>query len=281
MFWRITLEQTRFLLKRKGALLTFYILLALVLSNFIQNVLAFEGRDIVNMYQPMKLLLISYDQVNFRASMVLFFIQIFPILAVCPAGFALAREYQLGEHILIEARLGRRAYRMSKLVAAFVTTFLVFTLPFLLEIILNCISFPLAAEGDLTNWGFYDEWYRRAVDNYLMSGLFWRSPYLYALLGTLVLGLAAGLLGAFTVAVSALVKIRYNVFLFLPVFLLLRGSTLLASYWKDMPVSVRWDDYLLLFNDRPKYGWFLPVMLLALTLFSVGAVCYSGRKDSL
>lgn len=281
MFWRVTMEQTRFLLRRKGALLTFYILLALVLSNFIQNVLAFEGRDVVNMYQPMKLLLISYNLGNFRASMVSFFIQIFPILAVCPAGFALAREYQLGEHALIEARLGRRSYRMSKLTAAFLVTFLVFTLPFLLEIMLNCISFPLAAEGDLMNRGFYDEWYRQAVDNYLMSGLFWRSPYLYAVLGTLMLGFAAGLLGAFTVAFSALVKIRYNVFLFLPVFLLLRGSTLLASYWEDMPASVRWDDYLLLFNDQPKYGWFLPVMLLALTMFSIGAVYYSSRRDCL
>lgn len=281
MFWRVTMEQTRFLLRRKGALLTFYILLALVLSNFIQNVLTFAGRDVVDMYQPMKLLLISYNLGYFRPEMVLFFIQIFPILAVCPAGFALAREYQLGEHVLIEARLGRRAYRMSKLAASFVVTFLVFTLPFLLEIILNCISFPLAAEGDLANLCFYDEAYRQAVDNYLVSGLFWQSPYLYAVLGTLVMGLAVGVLGVFTVAISALVKIRYNVFLFLPVFLLLRGSALLISYWEDMTVSVRWYDYLMLFNEKPKYGWFLPVMLLAITLFSVGSVYYSTRKDCL
>ena len=172
MFFRSTLTQISFLLRRKGALAAFYILLFMVLSNFIGNVLAFQGLDVIQMYHPMKILLLSYNRINYNADMTILLTQLFPILVTCPAGFALAKEYQLGTDVMIVSRLGQRRYRMSKLLAAFVTTFVVFTVPFMLEIFLNCISFPLNAAGDLTNWGYYDSAYRTAVGNYYMWRLF-------------------------------------------------------------------------------------------------------------
>ena len=108
MFWRTTISQTGYLLRKKNAVIVFYILLAMVLFNYISNVVAFQGRDVLNMYQPMKLLLLSYNRTNYNADMTILLIQLYPLLVVCPAGFALAKEYQTGENVYMTARLDRK-----------------------------------------------------------------------------------------------------------------------------------------------------------------------------
>lgn len=189
MFWKAVIAQSGILLKRKEAIITFYILLVMVLFNFIKNVLVFQGSDVLAMYHPMKLLFLSYDITNYNASGTLLFIQLYPILVVCPAGFALSKEYQLGVNVYMTGRLGVPSYKLSKMTAAFFTTMLIFTLPFLLEFILNCLSFPLSARGDLLNWKYYDPAYIKCIRNYFMSDFYIKSPFLYALTGILFLGL--------------------------------------------------------------------------------------------
>ena len=171
MFIKTTAAQIRFLLKRNGAIITFFILLAMVLFNFISNVLVFQGKDVIEMYHPMKLLLLSWNQTYLTPDRTLFLIQLYPLLVVCPAGFALASERQTGEDILLAAKLGNIRYRFSKILAAFAVTMIVFTIPFLIEIILNCLAFPLTATGDLMNLNCYQEEYFRMSECYLFTGL--------------------------------------------------------------------------------------------------------------
>lgn len=68
MIFKATIAQTVFLLKKKEAVGVFYVLFFLVIVNFISNVLCFQGRDIVEMYQPMKLLLLSYNRTYWNAA---------------------------------------------------------------------------------------------------------------------------------------------------------------------------------------------------------------------
>ena len=51
MLIKVIKKQTIFLLKQKEASLTFILLLAVVLGNYITNVLTFRGTDISQMYQ--------------------------------------------------------------------------------------------------------------------------------------------------------------------------------------------------------------------------------------
>ncbi|MBD5486274.1 MAG: hypothetical protein HDR18_12275 [Lachnospiraceae bacterium] len=233
------------------------------------------------MYQPMKLLLLSYNRINWNASNTLLLLQLYPLLVVCPAGFSLAREYQLGTRVFLVSRLGNFTYQVSKYLSAFLTTMIIFTGPFLLEIILNCLSFPLSATGDLSNMSIYDSAYIIGVNRYFMKSIYLYSPYLYAVIGTLLFGVVSGLLGVFTVAVSSVIRVKYNVFLFLPVFVTLNMSTILArGFPKDAP-SIKWYDYVLLFNDELKSISFGLTGILVLVLFLIGAICVSGRKDCL
>lgn len=185
---------------------------------------------------------------------------------------------QTGENVYMSARLGGKGYKYSKITAAFLATAIIFCVPFLIEIALNCIGFPLQATGDFSNWGYYEKSFAEAVHNYLLSGFYLWAPYLYAVVGMLLFGVLLGLLGAFTVAFSSVVRVKYNVFLFLPVFLLLNLSAMLSP---SEGASFRWYDMLLIFNEREKNIVVFVTGLLAILIFSVAATLISSRKDCL
>lgn len=281
MLFRATISQTAFMLKKKESVCVFYVLLFIVIINFISNVIYFQGRDIVEMYHPMKLLLLSYNRIDLNATNTQLLTQLYPLLVVCPAGFSLAREYQLGTNVFLVSRLGNFTYQVSKYLSVFLTTMIVFTVPFLLEILLNCLSFPLSATGDLSNMSIYDSAYRTSVNCYFMKNIFLFSPYLYAVIGTLFWGIVSGLLGVFTVSVSSLIRVKYKVFLFLPVFAALNLSTILAGSLPKEAPSIKWYDYVLLFNNELKSIGLLLTVIVVLVLFPIGAVCVGRRKDCL
>lgn len=281
MMMKATIAQTKLILKRKEAICVFYILFIMVLTNFIKNVSDFQGFYIPEMYHPMRLLLLSYDRTNWNAGNTILLIQVYPLLVACAAGFSLAGEYQRGTQVFLVSRLGNRSYHVSKYLSVFLATMIVFTVPFLLEIVLNCVSFPLSATGNLANWSVYSTNYRDAMEHYFMKELYLYSPYLYAVAGTLFFGAVSGLLGVFTAAVSSLIKVKYTVFLFLPVFVgLYLSSSLGNKLPKELP-SIVWYDYLLLFNDHAQNRGVLAAAIIVLVLFTVCTACISGRKDCL
>lgn len=279
MFLKAVFAQVKYLLKRKEAAITFIILFGMVISNFIRNVLEFQGMDVIEMFHPMKLLLLSYNITNYKADLTIMFTQLYPILVVLPAGFALAKEYQLGENVYMSARLGNKAYKSGKIIAAFLTTAIVFVSPMLMEFVLNCISFPLNATGDLSNWSAYDEDYLKLVDNYFMSDLYKMNSYIYALAGIILFGLVSGLISAVTVVISSLIKVKYNIFLFLPSLVLLNLSLIITT--DNAPFSFRWYDYLLLFSEPEKNNIFFVIVILIILIFVTAGVCVSRRKDCL
>lgn len=279
MFLKFVFTQVANMLKKKEAMFAFLILFAMVIYTFISNVLEFQGMDVAEMYHPMKLMLVSYNRVANDADMTALFIQLYPFLIVLPAGFGLSKEYQLGEHVYLSARLGNRTYKLSKILASFLATAIVFTVPFLMEFLLNCVSFPLDAVGDLSNWPIYDEQYLERVGNYFMGGLYEANPYIYALVGILLFGLASGLLGTVTVVISSLIRVKYNIFLFLPSLILLNLPLMLPA--DNLPFSVQWYDYLLLFDEEAKSGIFFAIAAAILLVFVAAGSYVSSRKDCL
>lgn len=279
------ISQTGFMLRRREAVCVFYVLFIMVIYNFVGNVLLFQGRDVLIMYHPMKMLLLSYNRSNYNASNMLMLIQLYPILVALAAGFSLAKEYQLGIRTYMVSRIGNNAYQISKYIAVFFTTMIIFTIPFMLEIILNCLSFPMKAVGDMSNLPvYYNEEYTACVNNYQMKNLYLYSPYLYAVVGTLIFGAVSGLLGVFTAAVSSLVKVKYNVFLFIPIYAVMNFPSIYIGITgrslKGM-VSIKWYDYLLFFNEEEKNIYIFVLGILFLLIFSIWAGRTGGRKDCL
>lgn len=279
MYRKLIITQVTYLLKKKEAMLAFFILFGMVIYTFIGNVLEYQGMDIAEMYHPMKLMLLSYNRTSGNAEMTGLLIQLYPFLIVLPAGFCLSKEYQLGEHVYLSARLGNCAYKWSKVLAAFLATAIVFTVPFLMEFVLNCVSFPLHAVGDLSNWPGFDGDYLEGIGNYFMGGLYEANPYIYALVGILLFGLLSGLLGAVTVVISSLIRVKYNVFLFLPSLILLNLTLMIPA--DDVPFSLEWYDYLLLFNEEGKSGVFFVIVVAVVLVFVAAGTFADSRKDCL
>lgn len=276
-----TRSQIAFLLRQKEAILTFFALMLLVLVCFVDNCQEFQGYDIMALAHTTKMGLLSWNLVGYSADWSMMLIQLYPLLVVCPAGFVLAKERGTQEHVLMITRMGSGTYYFSKLLSAFVVTAVVFTVPFLVEMVLYIIAFTTKPVGDLSNWSVYDPNYIDMVRNYMFSDLFIHVPYLYALVKVLLFGLFSGLMGAFGVAVSALYRVKFRITVFLPTFLLLNLSVYAEVIFGKMEKSVAWYDFVMLHEEHVLNLQVFLVALVLVFLVSVGGTFWAARRDQL
>ena len=106
---------------------------------------------------------------------------IYPILVAVPGRF-LIKEQQTKEEVYMIYQGKNRYYKR----ASFFKTTIVFTVPFMLEMLMNMLSFPMNAIRDLSNLSIYNTDYATMVHNYIGSNLY-SIPGLYAILTTLFL----------------------------------------------------------------------------------------------
>ena len=278
---KIIKHQTLFMLRQNIALMVFYILLAIVFLNFGSNVLTFQGRDIIDMYHPAKMLVLSYDQVYDNMDIMLLLIQLYPILIVCPAGFTLLSEKKRKTDCVLITRIGSIQYYLGKTIAAFFATMIVFTVPFLIEFGLNCVSFPLAANGDFVDLNCYSTDYIELTNNYMYSTLFHMNSYLYTFVGILFWGITSGIIGMFTVALSGIILFRFKILLFLPVYILLNIPAYMPQITDKLPFVVNWYNYIFLFDDHVKNNVFFISFLIILFIISIVCSVIKGRGDQL
>ena len=244
MLIKVIKKQTIFLLKQKEASLTFILLLAVVLGNYITNVLTFRGTDISQMYQPMKLLALSLNKVYFSANIQLLIVMIYPILVAVPAGFSYTKEQQTKEEVYMIYRLGKNRY----------------------------------LQRDLSNLSIYNTDYATMVHNYIGSAIYIASPGLYAILTTLFFGVVSGILGTLPVAISFALTVKYRTLLILPTFVLLNATTYLNILDRNKS-SLSWYKYLLLFDDTPK-NIIVPLMGVGIIIITIfGFYLYGRNKD--
>lgn len=279
MFFRSFKSQFHFALRQRITQIVFGVLLIVVGINFAENVLTFQGMDVTNMYHPMKMLALSYNKVNYNADITLLITQIYPLLVACPAGLIYAKEKQMGMDTLMEARVGGLNYKLSKLLAVFCSTALIFSIPFLIEILLNYIAFPYEAMGDFSNLNIYDSEYMKWVENYAYSELYVLSPILYAIVSTIIFGILSGILGMAASAFSMIVPVKYRVMYLIPSFILLNSTIYFWPTFFKFDSEVTWYSYYLFFNEQQKnMPGFLVVQLL-LVCFALISTFISSRRD--
>ena len=278
---KIIKHQTSFILRQNMSLAVFFVLLSIVFLNFRSNVLAFQGSDIIEMYHPAKLLALSYDQVYNNMDIMLLLIQLYPILIVCPAGFTLLSEKKRKTDCVLITRIGSIQYYLGKTIAAFFVTMIVFTIPFLIEFGLNCVSFPLAASGDFVDLNCYSTDYIELTSNYMFPALFHMNSYLYTFVGILFWGVTSGIIGMFTVALSGIISFRFKILLFLPVYILLNIPAYMPKITDKLPFVVNWYNYIFLFDDHVKNNVFFISFLIILFIISIVCSVIKGRGDQL
>lgn len=281
MLVRTTRSQVAFLLRKKEAVFTFLVLLLLVVLTLVGNGQEFLGRDLADLPHTTKMSLLSYNRLTSNPQMGVLFQQIYPLLVVCPAGFVLAKERGSREHILMITRMGSGVYYFSKLLSAFVVTAIVFTLPFLLEMLFHILAFSTKPDRDYSYWSEYSEEYIAMVRNFMFYKVFVYAPYVYAVGKVLLFGLFSGLMGAFSVAVSALYQVKLRITVMLPAFLFLNLTVYLPSIWGDVDRSVAWYNFVMLYDEMTKNYLGFVLGLIFVVLVSVGSVWKVSKGDQL
>ena len=255
MYGKAVRTQIKFLIGQKSFALVFSVLMVVMLRNFIENVLTFRGYDVISLYHPMKMLALSFNKTVYNAESAI-------VLT--------------GQSVLMSARLGRKVYLWSRVISVFVVTTIVFSLPFLLEIVLNCVSFPLNATGDFYNYNAYEEELLASEALYQLPWLYQFSPYLYAVVCTVFFGVFFGIWAAATTTLSALVKVRFQVLLLLPSFLLLQ-----LTLYTGESGTTNWYNYVFFFNDINRNTTFFVVLMGILVTFVLIGTTVASRKDEL
>ena len=266
-------NQCKQLFESWTVLLVFIFMCYMVLSNFFYNVNQYEGLDVTEMYHPMRILTLTQD-----TSSGIIIMQMLPLLVVMACGFTYIRDRNAGIEVFQISRSGACVYYVSKIVATFLVTMCVFSSPLLLEILLNCLSFPLEASGDLSNFTNYDDYIIQLSKEWFFFEVYQISPYLYAVVCSLVFGAWAGLAATFVVAISFLPFIKARLVLFLPLYMIVSGAMVLRNYGVT-DKQTYYGFYLYMYEgfDLSRIGYIVVLLLLVVT--TIGLTCWKCKED--
>ena len=203
MFLKSVKMQISYNLRRKPVMGIFFLLLFLVVFNYISNMIYYNGLDATQMFSPVKLSALS----SWTASS--FYLMLFyPLLLVVPMACGFFNEKNVRVLNYIQSRVGIRNYFYAKQITVFVITFLLFTIPFLLELLIYRIVIPLSANGDPSN---IEYWQTIEGDrNLFLSSIYYFSPYLYTVLSIFIFGLVTGIFSVFNFSVTTLPCLLYT-----------------------------------------------------------------------
>jgi len=268
--------QMAVLMQRKSAVIVYFGMMLLVLANFFENISRYYGKDLMEMVHPMKLVLLSdYSSFGF------YLMQYYPLLVVIPAAFSYIADRNSKELVFLQSRVGAKNYYFGKMIAVFLVTFMVFTIPLLVELMLNCIAFPIAATGDQSNMNLYDQSYIFLVRRYLFSSFFVQNPYLYTGFLTIVFGLVSGVLAVFCLAFSTFKFMKYKILAFLPIYIFLYLLKIVKDSFSQISVSANYFEYLRLFTSYPKSELGYVGLILIILCISILIITIKSRKDTL
>ncbi|WP_143099154.1 hypothetical protein [Anaeromicropila populeti] len=210
-----------------------------------------------------------------------FLMLFYPIIVIIPAAFSYIYDQDCNEQVFILSRAGKINYYLAKMAATFWTTFLAFSIPFLTEIILNCIVFPGKAAGLLSNVSKYQIPELEAVHKLLLPSVYSYSICIYVIIFTVMFGIASGILATFALAVSIAIKLKYKAFLFLPVYILVYILNEMSDIIPQINFSTNYYFYFDIFNITAKSFIGYLMCLLSIAGLSIVLVVYKARKDSI
>lgn len=220
---------------------------------------------------------------------------LFPFLLVLPYGFSYINEAEYGINLYLQSRENRRAYYYGQMLACFVGTALVILIPFLLNIALNAILFPVNGNDYISSYQAYDwNWTATVMGEsffrdtifygYIFKSLAINHPLFYNLLYAVFAGVSSGIMGMFVYAISILVR-KNRILVLILYFLFFQVFTVFDRLMEDIeiiPVYINLRITSYLSYGHLSYGEVYPLFLLFLlaeTIASFRIVKQQIKRD--
>lgn len=204
--------QIQNLLKKKEFYIATALFSAFVLLNYVYYVKQTHGCGMDQLMAPYE-----YDALSDWGNYAWYFREAFPFIAVIASGFGFYNDYQSGEGILMESRMGQKKYYVTKCIAIFMVGMFAFVLPFLVGLLLDALTFPdtLGYPGReiIYSFEYYEYSYSMGYGN-----LYQTMPWLCHIGEVLLKGCMVGIISVF-VSLFAFFDFRYKILFFLPFYL--------------------------------------------------------------
>lgn len=256
-------------------MLTYFVLQCAVIVNFFMNIREnVRMQYVTEMYNPIKVL--SLSDWSITSYYILSFL---PILIAIPTALSYLPDKDSRIQVYMEGRCGSAAYWYGKMIAVFLVTLFVFTVPFLTELILCGICYSPVSNHDPSNCS-YVRLIIEGEGGFFLAGFFFKNQYAYAVLCILLFGIVMGILGVFNFAVSTLPFMKFRIFAFFPVYVLLYGIDIVTKV--VMPEYTTNYFFILQMFDIQKKNYMVYlcffILLLGVSLFIIWR---NTRKDNL
>ncbi len=271
---KVIRQQVKQLLQEKTVLFVYSVLFVFVLANFFDNVKTFhEIKYVTQMYDFTKMqTLSSWSSISY------FLMEYFPFLVAIPTAFSYLNDKKSKVKLYICSRAGERNYWYGKLIAVFLVTFLVFTIPFIIELGMSHLCFDLRSIGDPS--GF--QMHQTIVDDnkYLFGELYIRNRMLYVIVRILMFGVVSGVLAVWNVSLTVLPLFKFKIFALAPIYLLLFMIQFIGNSFR-LPYTVNYFSILRAFEiDKFNIGMYT-LFLLFLILVSIVLIEWKIKKEDL
>lgn len=276
--WSLIKSQCAILMKKKEFTFTFIFILGFIIANHGYNLYTYYGTEKAEM-----LIFPEISLLGSNNTFGYFFLKTYPFILVLPAGLSIAQERIQSIDLLYMYRIGRKKYFFSKYIAVFLTSFLCFTLPFLLEILFNVTAFPLDVHGNAFGDAVYGEGYNW-ISNYTLFSIYYNWPVLYALILSVYFGILSAVLAMFPSAISCMYY-KYKAYLLLPIYVLLYLLNVLGVWGISssnggkvhFTAMVSWCDSVIHTEQFIR----LFVVCMVIIVVSMGIYMHSARKDTI
>lgn len=262
------------MLRKKTVVFTFFLVLAFVMANFYHNM--FNNNEIQyisQMYDPIKMLTLSDWSVSGY-----FFMEYFPLLVVVPTSCAYLTDRDTKMKIYIESKTGKGYYWYAKLIVVFLTTFLIFTIPFFIEIMLSGICFDFHSAGDPSNFPYVQ--IIEYENQYFLSQLWLNHRVLYGIVMTCFFGIVSGVLAMFNFSITTLPFFKFKIFTFFPIYILFYIISFFTKLL-NLDYTINYFFILRMFNLKEKNYIVYAVFLLILLIISFLLIKIKTVKDDL
>lgn len=202
--------QTKAFLQSKSAVVVWIILLCVTSLNFILNcIYNVKIHYVTEMYDPIKTLTLSGWS---NAGNI--FMYVYPLILVLPTAMVYYDERINGISRYIQSRSGFKKYYYGNAIAVVIVTFFLFTVPFLLELLLSVVCFSSRSVADPSGVPLYET--MPEEKNYFLYQAFIASPFLYGFVMTVRFGLISCVFAFFNYAFSTSSKIKYKMITMIP-----------------------------------------------------------------
>ena len=165
------------------------------------------------------------------------FTAVFPFLVTLTFSFTFYEEKKSGVLNYALMRTREKYYYIGKALVAFLGNFIVVTVPYLCNILLNALVFP---ENGVTFYGAEKEplYYMNLLENSHMPFLLFYLKHTvgYLILYSIFLGMFAGLLGCFSYAAGLFVR-RNRVLIFIPMYVLFYLTEHYPAYFGGLQLN--------------------------------------------